>query len=232
MSERDGKPNAPVTGDGLDPLAPATEEELAAARRLRDALEDPSIPSADADLANALRAAWSPDALATDELEALVTAAVDPAAQAGAAAVARALEGEAPATPEAELAVALRHAWSPATLEEAEHAAIVQRAVGSAAASSGGATPPASSAKPRNVVVRVVFGASATALALAASVALFVNIQHAESPAAPLARARSTQPLFDEPFRPGEASARIDRIALARASDLRENRFSRWGVKR
>lgn len=83
----------------------------------------------------------------------------------------------------------------------------------------------------RGVVVRVSFGVAA-ALALAAGVAFFVG-RTVAPPAAPveLARVRSTQPLFHEPFKSGEASARVDRIAMARASDLRDNRFARWGVR-
>jgi hypothetical protein len=45
--------------------------------------------------------------------------------------------------------------------------------------------------------------------------------------------ARSTQPLFDPatrfPVRGGE-SERVDRIAAARATDLRANRYAMWGV--
>ena len=51
---------------------------------------------------------------------------------------------------------------------------------------------------------------------------------------AELVRARSADDLFDAttPFpRHGEESARIDRIASARAADLRRNRFAAWGVK-
>jgi hypothetical protein len=39
-------------------------------------------------------------------------------------------------------------------------------------------------------------------------------------------RSRSTQPLFKQPFKPGDAAARIDRIAMARERDYRENRFA------
>ena len=65
-------------------------------------------------------------------------------------------------------------------------------------------------------------------LAIAASVVVWMNASSAE---VPLARARSTQPLFDEPFKVGDASARIDKIAVARASDFRGNRFAQWGVR-
>jgi len=93
-------------------------------------------------------------------------------------------------------------------------------------------------------VIRVSFGIGA-GLALAAGVALVVGsladpstqgvATLAERP--PLIQARSTQPLFDEPFvaspapMPGHGSSRIDRIAMARASDFRENEFSRWGAR-
>ncbi|MBI4702888.1 MAG: hypothetical protein HY744_17360 [Deltaproteobacteria bacterium] len=53
------------------------------------------------------------------------------------------------------------------------------------------------------------------------------------APATDLVPVRSTQALFDptEPFpRRGGETARIDRIASARAADLRTNRFAAWGV--
>jgi hypothetical protein len=40
---------------------------------------------------------------------------------------------------------------------------------------------------------------------------------------------RSTEPLFEEKV--VMRSDRIDRIAWARGADLRENRFTRWGVR-
>jgi len=73
-----------------------------------------------------------------------------------------------------------------------------------------------------------------TTLALAAGIVLFLQTQetnlrpHSE---VALAKARSTQPLFDEPFHAGETSARIDKIAMARASDYRNNYFAKRGVK-
>jgi hypothetical protein len=74
----------------------------------------------------------------------------------------------------------------------------------------------------------------AAALSLAAGAVLVFGGSH-ERPAdvaASLTPTRSTQALFDEPFaRTGGQSARIDRIASARAADLRENRFARWGVR-
>jgi hypothetical protein len=94
-------------------------------------------------------------------------------------------------------------------------------------------------ARSKSKVVRIAFGGGG-ALALAAGIALaatrFLASESGEPPApaaamAPLAAARSTQPLFPEPFARGEKSARIDRIAMARSADLRDNRFARWGVR-
>ncbi len=163
-----------------DPDAPPSEEEKIASARLRDALGDPKIPNADAELARALSLADEPRPLA-----------------------------------------------------EEEHRAIVERSL--------------ATAKPRGQVIRVAFGV-ATAVALAAAAVLVLGrLDMAEAPRAAdmraagpvriasLAPVRSTQELFDEPFaKPlsrGAASARIDRIAMARAGDLRENRFAMWGVR-
>jgi hypothetical protein len=72
---------------------------------------------------------------------------------------------------------------------------------------------------------------------------LFVQTQDTHAPTAEVAlsktrsedgalrKARTTQPLFDEPFHAGETSARIDKIAIARAADYRDNYFAKRGVK-
>jgi hypothetical protein len=137
---------------------------------------------------------------------------------------------------DADLARALSLAEQPRDLDSAEHRVMVERAVGAM--------------RPKRNVVRVVFGAG-TALALAAALVLVVGkslvLSRAGAPAesplsmahpgvpSPLAAARSTQDLFTEPFEKplarGAISARIDRIAMARSTDLRENRFAMWGVK-
>jgi hypothetical protein len=125
----------------------------------------------------------------------------------------------------AELARALSSAWSPRDLTAAQHGELVTRAL---ARRDG--------TRRRATVVRVSFGASAF-LALAASVALVVwsgssHVSSMRAAAAALAVSRSTQPLFDERFAAvGGESARIDRIAMARAADLRDNEFARWGVR-
>ncbi len=82
-------------------------------------------------------------------------------------------------------------------------------------------------------VIRVVFGGGMVAMAAAAALVLgFGSRGPTPLPeAAKLAQSRSTQDLFREPFRADQGSARIDRIAMARSGDLRENRFERWGVR-
>ena len=78
--------------------------------------------------------------------------------------------------------------------------------------------------------------AIAGGVAMAAAIALLLGRPSADgarrAEAEPLVPVRSTQSLFHEPFaRTGGESARIDRIASARAADLRDNRFAAWGVK-
>jgi hypothetical protein len=138
-----------------------------------------------------------------------------------------ALDGAPGSNDHADLARALHAAWSPSELSADRHERILEQAL-------------ARSARParqtgRGRVLRVVFGAG-TAVALAAGVAAVIGTERAEEPApeaaAPLATSRSTQPLFAQSFeRRGGESSRIDRIALARQADLRENEFTRWGVR-
>jgi hypothetical protein len=121
--------------------------------------------------------------------------------------------------PDPELARILRAAWSPEDLSPEEHKKLVARAI----------------APRRATVVRVSFGASAL-LALAASILLVVWTDKPPRPGPSLGPvlsvSRSTQSLFARPFAPtGGESARVDRIAMARAADLRENEFAKWGVR-
>jgi hypothetical protein len=135
-----------------------------------------------------------------------------------------ALEGKKePATDEerdlADLARSLRSAHLPAALDDKEHEAIVSRALsakGDGKARGGGGR-----------VIRVSFGAAA-ALALAAAIFLLVTRPkpQGEEVMATFVRSRSTAPLFSAPFKPGDGAARIDRIAMARERDYRENRFT------
>ncbi|MBX3261506.1 MAG: hypothetical protein KF782_17620 [Labilithrix sp.] len=240
MSDRESRPprgpSAPIGSaserDELD--APPTAEEALAAARLRDALEDPSAAAggaADAlELVASLRAAWSPGALDpgahAEMLDDLPTSEEELAL---AAELREALDG-AGARPE--IVVALRAAHRPTPLADVEHRALVDRALALAgpredAAPAGGSVV---ALRPRARTMRLAVVSATTVLALAASVVVWLTTAGPHD-AAPLARARSTQPLFGAPFKPGEASARIDRIAMARASDYRDNRFAKWGVR-
>ncbi|MEO8875737.1 MAG: hypothetical protein ABI461_09140 [Polyangiaceae bacterium] len=168
----------------IDPDAPPSEEELAAAEQLRLALEDPSRASNEAELARALSLAHTPREIPADVNAALV---------------AKSLEK-----------MAVKRASDPQ----------------------------------RGRVIRVAFGAVAATLAIAAAAILFVQFNAGNAPqvavltpAVPLVQVRSTAPLFHEPFpasdlgRVATASTRIDRIAMARGDDLRENMYASWGVK-
>ena len=81
------------------------------------------------------------------------------------------------------------------------------------------------------------FGGVASLVAMAAAVALVIRSQSPEAPVAPgpkppMAVSRSTSALFPDGIpAQGGTSDRVDRIAYARARDLRENRFARWGVR-
>ena len=83
-------------------------------------------------------------------------------------------------------------------------------------------------------MVRLSFAAGA-ALALAAAVLLLLRSDRERETLqveTTVAVSRSTQGLFPDRFAAaGGESARIDRIAMARAADLRENEFARWGVR-
>jgi hypothetical protein len=197
----------PRTPPPVDPDAPATAEEIAEAARLRDALEARSPD----ELVRALTAAWSPGPLDDAAHAAMLE---DLPASEEEVRVADALRDELDRDP---VAIALRAAWRPGELDHAEHARIVAQAL----------APNVTAMRRRR---RLAVPAIATStLALAAGVLLWLT--SAPPTEAPLARSRSTQPLFEEPFRAGESSARIDRIALARSADYRDNRFAKWGVK-
>lgn len=227
MAERD----KPLPGD--EPTA----EEIADAARLRDALEVPRTEWAERDslarFAHALHAAWAPSELDADDHRALVEASLAAADEApptdeelaAAERLRASLETGTADHADAELARSLRAAWSPAPLADHAHRAVVDRAIAPKAVVSLDA---------RRAVARRIYAGAASIVALAAGVLLWLNTgntgDHGRDEA-PLAAARSTQSLFDEPFKPGETSARIDRIAVARASDFRENRFAKWGVR-
>lgn len=190
-----------------DPDAPPSEEEVAESKKLRDALEAGTDP-----IAAALQAAWAPgpiDALSHAQI-------VDDVPTPEELALAAMID-------EDDMVVALKAAWNPAPIDADAHRAIVDRATARAVVQ----------LKPSARRMNIAIVTTTTAFALAASVIVWITAGPSgglKSEVA-LTKARSTQPLFDEPFKPGETSARIDRIALARSSDYRNNFFARRGVK-
>ena len=248
MSERDDdkrdddKRERP--GEQGDPDAPASAEEIAASQRLRDALATAEVLGASAlmghaapevELALSLRAAWDPAPLSADENRAVLDAT--PSAEelmlatSLREALAHAREPSEAEHATLQLARALRSAFRPPELDAAEHRAIVDAALAKMPAQKIGSRGAEVVVFRRRNVVRVAFGVVTGGLALAASIVLVVTQAPTRAHEAPLARARTTQPLFSEPFKTGETSARIDRIASARASDFRDNRFTKWGVR-
>ncbi|MFT3771224.1 MAG: hypothetical protein QM820_37895 [Minicystis sp.] len=213
--------------------------EHAEAEALRDALDrGEDLLAAD------LRAAFKPQAIADADLDALVARALgdeSAATQAEREAADRLraeLAGEA-AVEEAAILDQLRVAAKPRALDPAKNEALIEAAL---ARMDARTTRPNEKRPARRGVVRriapVTMAALAGVTALAAGFALFFGQMKSDAPgaaaSAALIRARSTQDLFDAatPFpRSGEESARIDRIAAARTSDLRANRFAAWGVR-
>jgi hypothetical protein len=223
-----GPAGAASGSPGADP--PPAADELAEAEALREALARDEEP-----LAADLRAAFAPGALAATDLDALLARALGDetaATQAERQAADRLrdeLAGDAPPR-EAAVLHALRIAAHPPALAPERHEALLAAALAQAEARRAGR---------RGVVRRiapVTMASLAGLTALAAGFALFFGLRTGGAPAAAAALipARSTQELFDAatPFpRRGEESARIDRIAAARASELRRNRFAAWGVR-
>lgn len=211
MSERDNKPKKDAAERG-EP----TPAEAADAARLRDALEGRGeAPSDSADLAFALRAAWSPASLADETLREMLDDVPTSAEELSEASAFAAIVGT---KQEPEVVAALRAAWNPSELPETEHEALLRTVT---------APPPARVL--RFPGIRRVAAFATTALAAAAAIAVWLG--SAPSSEVPLARVRSTTSLFDVPFGEGEGSARIDRIAVARAADYRDNRFAQWGLR-
>jgi hypothetical protein len=140
--------------------------------------------------------------------------------------------GEARAPNEhAELARALVLAHAPRPLDAAQNEALVARAL------QRGVSPERRGSV-RHLGARGRLIATGTSLcALAAAVFFFVTNHSAGlAPVASndlqLLHARSSQPLFHEPFAVrGGTSARVDRILSARAGDFRENMFASWDVR-
>jgi len=202
-------PAADALGDQDEP--PFTEEELREADALRAELERGGDP-----LAASLQAAYRPAPLADDDLEAILARALGegdapPTAleRESAARLRVALEGGGDLDGEAALLGDLRAAHRPAALSPARNEELIARALASA-----GRAP-----RPISLFRRALPVTMATLTGVVALAALI--------------RSRSTDDLFDpaEKFEVGRSSARIDRIASARSSDLRRNRFASWGVQ-
>ena len=128
----------------------------------------------------------------------------------------------------AELVQSIRAAASPVSLSRERHQRILDRALGAERRS-------------RSKITYLAWGGAASLVAMAAAIALVIR---SESPSPSMAAkassasrpafalARSTTDLFSESFpRSGGTTGRVDRIAYARAQDLRENRFARWGTR-
>lgn len=241
----------PPAAHGEEP--PPTEAELRAAHALREAMEQGADP-----LAASLKAAFQGGALDEEDHDAILERAIGSispadapptkAEIAGGARLRAELEGGgAPGagagsrSEEGEIAGALRAAWAPRPIDPQKNEALIAEAVRKAAPASGR----------RGRVLSITMVSIATAAAMAAGILLMIGrgidgggaaLESASvAPAAPgtaahvsLIRARSAAELFDAatPFpRTGGESARIDRIASARAADLRANRFASWGVQ-
>jgi len=214
--------------DDVDPDAPPSEEEVRESKKLRDALEQGTDP-----IAAALQAAWAPapiDALTHAQIIDRTTLLDGRrgSAEGGTRDVATPEEMKLAALirdfeSEDDMVVALKAAWNPAPIDAEAHRTIVDRATARAVVQ----------LKPSSRRMNIAIVTTTTAFALAASVIVWITAGPTIGLKGELAiaKARSTQPLFDEPFKTGEASARIDRIAMARSSDYRDNFFARRGVK-
>lgn len=216
---------------------PPSERELAAANELRALLED-----GEHELSEVLRAAYQPDAMDPSDNDALVDRALGiamverdlPATATERDAAARLREAMThPQTedrdePQVELADALVSAYRPRGIDPLRNELLISRALRRS-----------SQRTVSRRVLPVVTAAMLGVAAMAAGIALYLR-PVTDKPDAVMAtapmmqRSRSTAHLFDAatPFpRAGGESARVDRIANARAAELRDNRFAHWGVR-
>ncbi len=227
---------------------------------LGDDEEETLSPEEAQELMSALSAAWRPTAegRATAESSAasphpalLALALEDPHApasseeQVAAEALAQAWERGAE-HPLAELGRAALAAHSPGRINPAQNQALIQAALAhaerrSAPESQRGAQLVSLDAVRR----RRAWLGSLSVLAAAAAMWLWLGpalTSHSPDgppgvaalptlPRSELAVSRSTGPLFAEKFDTESTSDRMDRIASARARDLRHNRYARWGAR-
>lgn len=199
------------------------------------ALEEPLDPEQAGVLLEALALAARPEPITVERHEAIVRATVLAAAdeqddpfrtpteqeRRDAELLARALEGSAKHT-DADLARSLGLAFGRRGDDDARAAT---RTAERTLSSRGFGT-----SRRRNVLV-VAFGIASGALAIAASALLVLRSAPVEDARAPdLVLSRSLAPLFAPEAAPLEPSARLDRIAEARARDFRNNRYAAWGL--
>ncbi len=228
----------PAANDVVRDEPPFPLEELRDAAALREAL-----PRCGDALAASLQAAYRPARLADHDLDAILARALGD----GDAPPTR-LESEATASLRAELDRGgdlegeaallgdLRAAHRPAALSPARNEELIVGALASVRRA------PTSLSRFQRALPATM-AALTGVVALAAGFALLLQTRDFAPPqamapsreAAPAAliRSRSTDDLFDptQKFELGGSSARIDRIADARSSDLRRNRFAAWGVR-
>jgi len=188
------------------------------------ASEPPLDEATEQALAEALRSAWAPAAIAPERhAELLELALVDPFAP--------------PSAEEARESERLRRALE--TGDDRHEDVRLLRALSAAnepgrLAAAAGTARAELARSPRRGTSNVVF-VSFGAAVLAAAAAFVVFLGNAEraapSAARQLAASRSTAELFEREFEQGGATERIDRIASARAHDLRENRYAMWGAR-
>lgn len=236
--------------EGRDPRGMAhTTDDLADARDL------------DRELAEALRAAIAPSEIDPALNEALLARALRADAFAGSEPVDEPasdeellaaerlrsmLDHELTISEHRPVITALRLANRPSELDAGRNELLVARALSSAARPGAARRPssrnelPTRSPRARGVLVRLLPVAAAAAAALtiwqlrAPSSGLMERADRRPIAEAKLIEARSASALFaaDGPFPvQGGETARIDRVAAARASDLRANRFARWGAR-
>lgn len=197
----------------------------------------PLEPRAEAELFEALRAAWKPEPLDPLHHRQILQAALeDPFAEPSeeevreSARLRQALENDDGGHPDVELARVLRSAVKPS------------------APRTEAAVDPSRAPRATGRVIYATFGA--VALAAAAGFALLVAGPRSapvasRTPSAPAAvemtagavarpgrllPSRTTGDLFSERFTTGGTTERVDRIALAREHELRDNLYAKWGV--
>lgn len=194
-----------------------------------------TLDEGSAQVAIALRAAWAPSALSPAKNEMLLGRALDAASMTTGVSAPAASQ---PATAAPRAASSADRPW-----------------LGAQAQNGGAAQDRAPISLRRFRMGPGTFATMTAVVAMAAGVLLLVGRfgQRADAPApaaavaqapaataaavaerAPRIAAHTTTDLFDAttPFpRTGGESARVDRIASARAADLRANRFAAWGVR-